>query len=533
MRFKLTFEDFSLKPKSSTDLAKRKVNEPNPFTHYTSSLSGKPEAKHIKRSGSSQGAYKAAVSASKDVKDAEANPRLRGNMMGNWEKMNAFRTKKDYKSELKAKGITVKEDGPFNVAAREDDRTKTKVLNMKDPLLVKDPESWFTKKSGEQKRSEDATNKRRIGFANWTGAKLQESWDEGSGEDRHFGWVDHEGKDHTPKGKHEYYHQHILKRHGLEGKGGSDYHKAFKKGWSRYYNHHGSTGFHHEAVHGDAKQYHKTLGHMVKHLATKPYHTDDVELDLKDHKGKGSYTNHASSKHAIGHIKREMERVKDDIKEGFILEWESPRGHFGLIDHEGTDHKSQDGDYVHQDILKRHKLHGSYISDYSKALTHIQKHLKSEPYHVGEVTLDLKDHNGKGSYTRHDDAKSAIAHIHKLKNVHESVFEALIARQYGKLYPLATEAIDPGEAINASQVMKGAVAQGMAEKGVKPQIISQQLNNVDKKYQKMMDKGVTEVVQVPKFKRHVENLKRDIKQVDTTGKTTIAPPKTKILFHAK
>jgi hypothetical protein len=103
----------------------------------------------------------------------------------------------------------------------------------------------------------------------------------------------------------------------------------------------------------------------------------------------------------------------------------------------------------------------------------------------------------------------------------------MIPRQYGKAYPLAVEtappgwegtvkkmkkhknitnpfalawylknkgakshvkeAMDPDEAIQASQIMKGAIAQQMADKGVDPKNISKQLKKVDQKYLRLSD----------------------------------------------
>ena len=67
---KVKKEDFSLKPKTSTDLEKRKVNNPNPAGGgYSRMLStGGPKPEHYKRSGEASGTYKTATAWKKPFK---------------------------------------------------------------------------------------------------------------------------------------------------------------------------------------------------------------------------------------------------------------------------------------------------------------------------------------------------------------------------------------------------------------------------------------------------------------------------------
>jgi hypothetical protein len=384
----------------------------------------------------------------------------------------------------------------------------------------------------------------------------------------HFGWITDKGKDIEGKGKQEV-HQQILAKHGLKGKHLEDYDKAFKAGWTRYFNDYGHATYHHDAsVHGDPQKYHTALKHIQKHLKNTSYNTGGVSLDIFDHKGYYHYRDHPNVKSAVGHLKRLQNDAAADIHEETLgeesrrcLSEASWRDHFGWITDKGKDHEGKGDEEYHQQILAKHGLRGETLSDYKKAfkagwsryynnhgsstfehdatvhkdpkkyhtaLKHIQKHLKTAPYHTSRISFDIRDHKGKYHYTDHPDIKSAIGHLKRLQAAAaEDIHEEMIPRQYGKAYPLAVEtappgwegtvkkmkkhknitnpfalawylknkgakshvkeAMDPDEAIQASQIMKGAIAQQMADKGVDPKNISKQLKKVDQKYLRLSD----------------------------------------------
>ena len=141
-------EDFSLKPKSAVDAAKRKVNEPDanrtgtPFGGY--SFDKKADTEKVKRSGVSKGAFKTAVKSSKLANHPDSAARYTADLH-----------KSAYKKTLRDKGI------------------KTEETVIKDPLAPRD-EKWFKQKGKESKKNTDEINKTRQGYGDYAGTPFDE-----------------------------------------------------------------------------------------------------------------------------------------------------------------------------------------------------------------------------------------------------------------------------------------------------------------------------------------------------------------------